>query len=162
MRSTIVVTALVLSLFLPSFASAADWKAMIAADRVKVANGKMTLEEYSLCKVTVPGAAKSSIQVRSFAEAPVGAGISRDFFVAFQAMNETFLVLAMGYAVANGTTVDVLRALDCDPIAAPIGKVDIEINVYMTSDGFQLAVVDGTSGETTQESQRWEDAFGAK
>ncbi len=160
LRATAIV--LFLGLFLPSMATAGDWKTIISKDRVQVVNGKMTMEEFSLCKVTVPNASKSSLQVRTYAEAPVSAGISRDFLVSYQARTKTFMLLSMGAMLAKGTSVDALKALDCDPIAAPIGKVDLEINLYLTPDGFQLAMVDGSSGKTTQESKRWEDVYASK
>lgn len=162
MRSSALLVGLSFGLLVPSAALAGDWKTTISKDRVQIGNGKMTMEEFSLCKVTVPGAKKSAIQMRTYAEAPVNAGISRDFFVSFQSMTQTFMVLTMGSAAAKGTTVDALKALDCDPISAPIGKVDMEINLYMTGDGFQMAVVDGTTGKTSQSSTRWEDALGGK
>jgi hypothetical protein len=134
-----------------------DLKARIAKDRVQLVDGKMKIEEFELCKVTVPGASKSSIQVRSYAEVPVNAGVSRDFLVSFESVMQTFITMTMGSALAKGSSVDPLKALDCDPITAPIGKVDIELNLYLTADGFQMAVVDGSTGKTTQESRRWED-----
>jgi hypothetical protein len=162
MRAAAVVTTLLLGTMLPTLAFAGDWKAILSAEKVQVANGKMTMEQFSLCKVTVPGATKSSLQMRTYAEAPVNAGISRDFLVAFQASTRTVMVLTMGSAFSKGTTVDALKALDCDPITAPIGKVDMEINLYMTADGFQMAVVNGATGTTTQESKRWEETLGGK
>ncbi len=32
----------------------------------------------------------------------------------------------------------------------------------MTGEGFQTAIVDGTTGKTSQNSTRWEDAFADK
>ena len=162
MRAVAVVTTLLLGTLLPSFAFAADWKSLISADRVQIVNGKMTMEEFSLCKILTPGATKTSLQMRNYAEAPVNSGISRDFLVSFQAMTETALVLTMGIEAAKGTKLEPLKAFDCDQIAAPIGKVDVEINLYLTADGFQMAVVDGSTGKTTQESERWEDTLGGK
>jgi hypothetical protein len=70
------------------------------------------------------------------------------------------MVTTMGSTFTKGSNVSALKALDCDPIAAPIGKVDLELNLYMTAEGFQAAFVDGSTGKTTQESTRWEDMFG--
>ncbi len=89
MRSSASFIGLSLGLFVPSVALAGDWKTTISQDRVQITNGKMTIEEFSLCKVRAPGAKKSSVQMRTFAEAPVNAGISRDFFVAFHAATRT-------------------------------------------------------------------------
>lgn len=134
-----------------------DVKARIAKDRVETVDGKMKIEEFELCKVTVPGAKKSSVQIRNYAEVPVDAGVSRDFLVSFESVMQTVMAMGMGAAMAKGSTVDPLKALDCDPISAPIGNVDLELNLYLTADGFQMAVVDESTGKTTQESKRWDD-----
>lgn len=132
-------------------------KDIISKDRVQTVDGKMKIEEYQLCKVTVPGATKSSLQIKSYAEVPINAGISRDFFVSFESVTQTFITLTMGTALAKGTSIEPLKALDCAPISSPIGKVDLEINLYLTADGLQMAIVDGSTGKTTQESSSWED-----
>jgi hypothetical protein len=146
-----------LSLALPSAALAGtDWKALIAKDRVQVGSGKMTLESFQLCKVKVPNAQKSSYQVRTYAEAPDDGSVSRDFLVSFESAMSTVMTMSMGAAAAKGTTMDPLKAFDCDPITAPIGKVDLDISLYVTGEGFQMAFTDGTTGKTAQESSTWD------
>lgn len=154
------LSAAIVLLALTSSALAADWKAKLAADRVRLVGGKMVIEEYSLCKNTIPGASKSSLQIKSYAEAPANGPISRDFLVSFESTMQTASIMAMGTALAQGTKIEPLKALDCDEISAPIGKVDLELNLYLTSDGWQMAVVDGSTGKTTQESSGWEDTLG--
>ncbi len=150
---------LALSLSTPA-AAGTDWKAMIGAESVAIADGKMRIEEYQLCKVNVPGAAKTSMQIRSYTEAPLNAGISRDFVVSFSAITQTVMVMTFGAAAATGTDIEPLKALSCDAITAPIGKVDLEVNLYMTGEGFQLEVV--ADGQSNRQSSRWEDTFDGK
>ena len=159
MRAALLATTLLLGTFIPTMSHARDWKSIISSDRVQIANGKMTMEEYSICKVTVPGASTSSLQMRAYTEAPVGA-VSRDFLVSSHAKNRTIMVVGLGIVATKGTSVSALNALDCAPITAPIGKVDLEMNLYLTAEGYQRAFVDGSTGKTTQESKRWEDVFG--
>lgn len=123
------------------------WKEMIGRDQVKIAGGKMVSEGYKLCKM-----ANKSFQLRSYAEAPESAGLSRDFFIQFATMMELIPTLAL--AKASGD-VD----LNCKPITSPIGKVDLELNVYMTGEGFQVEMVQTTSQKTTRHASRWADIF---
>lgn len=135
----------------------AGMKERMQKDRVAVAEGKMKIEDFYVCKVNVPGSKKATIQYRAYAEVPTNAGISRDYFVSFEAMSRVLLITRAGAAMAKGTTVDPLKALDCDGIDAPIGKVDLDISLYLTGDGFQLAVTDGATGKVTQEAKLWAD-----
>ena len=52
-------------------AHAKDWRAKLAGDLVTVADGKMKTERFQVCQVKAPGANKSSLQLRSYAEAPM-------------------------------------------------------------------------------------------
>ncbi|MDP2307552.1 MAG: hypothetical protein Q8P18_16110 [Pseudomonadota bacterium] len=158
MRLNILFATLLVCLAAPRPASAgSDLKARIAKDRVQFVDGKMKIEEFHLCKVTVPGTSKSSLQMRSYAEVPVNAGVSRDFLVSFESGMQALMRITIGAALSKGSKVEPHKALDCDPISAPIGKVDLEVNLYLTADGFQMAFVDASTGTTMQESRRWDD-----
>jgi hypothetical protein len=158
LQSALASLLVLLSVAAPTHAYAGpSAKARIAKDRVQIVDGKMKIEEYRLCKVTVPGAEKSSVQMRTYAEVPLNAGVSRDFFVTTETFVTTYMTMTLGAAMSKGTKVEPFKALDCDPIAAPIGKVDFDVNLYLTADGFQVAFVDGSTGKTSQESKRWED-----
>lgn len=156
-RSPFLTAFFLCSLISPPALAGGSLKDIIGKDRVQVVDGKMQIVEYDLCKNTVPGAAKSSIQIKSYAEAPVSAGISRDFLVSFESGMQTLVILIMGTAAAKGSAIEPLNAFDCDPISAPIGKVDFELNLYLAADGYQMAIVDGSSGNTSQESKSWDD-----
>ncbi|GDX78550.1 hypothetical protein LBMAG42_03610 [Deltaproteobacteria bacterium] len=158
----ILITAALPTLLCPHAALAGDWKAIIAKDMVVVANGKMTMDRYSLCKVKVPGAKKTSVQLRVYAEASESAGISRDFFVSRGQAAQTGIIMFLGAGYAKGTAVSATGALDCHAITAPIGKVDVEVSAYMTGEGVQLAVMDAATGTTAQDVTMWADLFEEK
>ncbi|MDP2313131.1 MAG: hypothetical protein Q8P41_09525 [Pseudomonadota bacterium] len=140
-------------------AHARDWKKAITSDLVTIADGKMKIERFQVCDVKVPNAAQSSLQVRTYAEAPAGGSISRDFFVSFQTAMTVVFKTIVGQSLAGKSGVGPLDALDCNNIDAPIGKVDMEWNFYTTGEGFQLEMVDNATGKTTRESKTWEATF---
>jgi hypothetical protein len=47
----------------------------------------------------------------------------------------------------------------CNEISAPIGTVDMEINLYMTGEGWQLEIINNNDGTTDRSSERWVDTF---
>jgi len=138
-------------------AVAKDWKATIAEDQVQITDGKMTMEAFSLCKIGPPGGTRKSMQIRDYVEAPVNAGLSRDFVVSFSTMMQT--VLLLGFAQASSGSAFNLDNFDCNEIDAPIGTVDFEISIYMTGEGFQFAVTNTGDGTTVRESERWAEVF---
>jgi hypothetical protein len=134
-----------------------DWKKTISEDQIEIKDGKMTSESFSLCKIGPPDGNRKSMQIRDYVEAPVDSGLSRDFVVSFSTMMQT--ILLMGFAQASSGSAFNLDNLDCNEINAPIGTVDFEINIYMTGEGFQLAIKNNGDGSTSRESERWEDMF---
>ncbi|MCB9534494.1 MAG: hypothetical protein H6698_09390 [Myxococcales bacterium] len=137
-------------------AQSVDWRAEIGADMVRVVDGKMVYEQYEICGVEGGGA---RIQIKYYAEAPTGAGISRDYFISQTVALDTFVVYG-SIAEASGLSLSAfLEAFDCDPIGAPIGTVDMELNVYMTGDGFQLEIVDTTTGTRTRSASTWAEVY---
>ena len=52
-----------------------------------------------------------------------------------------------------------LKAFECDPIDAPIGSVDLEVNLYMTGDGYQFVVVNTADNARVRDSSTWADFY---
>jgi hypothetical protein len=139
-----------------ALAQGVDWRAEIGADMVQVVDGKMVYEDYEICGVAGSG---SRMQIKHYAEAPVGAGISRDFFIS-QAVALNAVVIYGVMAEASGMGIEAfIEAFDCDPISAAIGTVDLELKLFMTADGFQYEVVDTGTGERERASATWAEAF---
>lgn len=152
----IVLVATAALIALPSFAQDVDWRQEIGADLVQVRDGQMVYEEYEICGVEGSG---ERIQIKYFAQAPADAGISRDFFVG-QTTATSSLILFGAMAEASGLGFSTfLEVFECDPIAAPIGTVDLELNLFMTAEGFQLEIVDTSTGERDRSSMTWAEAF---
>ncbi|MFN7146361.1 MAG: hypothetical protein ACK4YP_21490 [Myxococcota bacterium] len=140
-------------------ARAADWRARVSADIVKFVDGKMKLEHFKVCEVKVPNARKSSLQVRTYAEAPATGAISRDFFVSSHATMSTMMEGILGQQAAGKSGVSPLKALDCKRVDAPIGQVDYDFAFYMTVEGYQIDIKDHVTGESGRESKTWESTF---
>ena len=48
---------------------------------------------------------------------------------------------------------------DCNRLDAPIGTVDLEVNLYMTGEGFQVEFKDTANQKMHRDSKRWADVF---
>ena len=100
------------------------------------------------------GGATEPFQVRSHAEAPAGGFISRDKFVVL--FVETASSLRMDFAenlIEGLTPSQALSALRCRRIKEPIGDVDLEVNLHMTSDGMQVEAVDTATGKRDRQTR---------
>lgn len=139
-----------------------DWKTTISKERVVISDGKMKMEEFQLCKVKGAPSGNNSFQMRSYTEAPNNAGISRDFMVSFGTVMQTATVLMFGVAMNKAGADNPFDALDCSPLTAPIGTADLEVNLYMTSEGFQMEFVDSSTGKKTRTSDTWANTFDGK
>ncbi len=146
MRS-FVVRMLIMALFSGAAAAAEPWQQELAGPLVKIAAGQMIFEEFELC--AIPAYAETgetrSIQVKTRGEAPAGAFISRDYFVALMAV----------LSADASEQVEV----DCKPLASLIGKPDVENTVRMTKDGFQFESRDNRTGQSETVTTRWQDLF---
>ena len=67
-----------------------------------------------------------------------------------------FGILSEAYQVSFS---DFLDAYDSEPLDAPIGTPDLELNLVMTSGGVQFEIVDTVTGERRRETTTWTDIF---
>jgi len=49
---------------------------------------------------------------------------------------------------------------DCKPLETPIGKVDFELRLTMTSDGFQMEFSDKDDNTSTTSTSLWSEVYG--
>lgn len=145
---TSAAIAFVVAVLCPLNVLAQDWKKELSSPLVTISGSKMIYEGFDLCSVAPPqeGAETSSIQVKTRSEAPKGAFISRDYFVA--------LTAAISIAI-----VEQLGDPDCKTLDAPIGNPDLEINIHMTEGGMQVEYSDTTTGQKSRSTTRWQDLF---
>ncbi len=67
-----------------------------------------------------------------------------------------FGILSEAYQVSFS---DFLDAYDSEPLDAPIGTPDLELNLVMSGGGVQVEVVNTATGERTRETTTWTDIF---
>jgi phage tail sheath gpL-like len=126
------------------YSHAQDYQARLLKDMVKTANGKMTVEDFTL--ITLSNG--NTLQVKSHGEAPATAVISRDNFVALFSQTVTSITEEMTKADEGATTKDL------DGI---IGNPDVTVNVFVAKSGIQIEVKTGE--EVNRSTVKWEDLF---
>ena len=138
----------ILIMLLASVACAEDWQQDLKEDLVTIKDNKMYIEQYMLLKTTAEDGTESNTQVKIYSTSPTQV-ISRDNFVCITTMIYTLIL------------VEALETVEFDivEIDEPIGNVDMEINLYMTKEGFQIEVDLKTIGEKIRETTRWSDFF---
>ncbi len=126
----------------------AGWRPELREDLVTIEDGKLVTEDFTLIDITGGG----SLQLAVRAEAPNDGNISRDNFVAmYSVVSYAFLEGMMeeaGVPEDNYTT-ETLDELN--------GEADIRFDIYMTSEGMQLAVT--TDDGTERFTQTWDEVF---
>lgn len=130
---------------------ATDWEKELAADIVTLDSNKQSLDEYFLMKFKSENGSANNIQVGIHSEGPTGV-ISRDNFVGITTMFYTMIIAGM----VN------LAECEFEDLEAPIGKVDIEINLYMTKEGCQIEIHDVNSNQKNKQTTKWSELFGEK
>ena len=51
------------------------------------------------------------------------------------------------------------RTIDVDELDEPIGRVDLEINLYMNKGGLQIEVINTRKGDTNRHTMTWNEVF---
>ncbi|MGB5540735.1 MAG: hypothetical protein WBO37_11645 [Gammaproteobacteria bacterium] len=116
-----------------------DWKGQLARDLVEIKGERMVIEGYDLCKI-----GSANIQLRTYSEAPHDGSISRDNFVAITSASIFAYQMALGDA-------------ECKDIKAPIGDVDIEQSIYMTSEGIKQKFRDHRTNTENSTTELWSE-----
>lgn len=118
-----------------------DYQKELLEDIAVISGGKYTATDFSLLTL----ADGSTLQVKSYAEAPAANVISRDNFVTFFAY--------ITIEVLNGMTEgQETTSTDLEEI---IGNPDVEINCFMNKTGVQIEVK-GPEG-TNRFTQKWSE-----
>ena len=137
----------------------------LRSDVVTEQDGKFTIDRFSICQLFRPselgGGASEPFQVKSHMEAAADGFISRDNFLTFS--TEIGFQLRVSFAadfIPGLTAIEAIGALQCKPLEAPIGKVDLELDVYMTPDGVQVGMLETGSGERDTQTRTWNQMLG--
>ena len=140
-------------------------QARLRSNVVTEQDGKFTIDRFSICQLFRPselgGGASEPFQVKSHMEAAADGFISRDNFLTFS--TEIAFQLRVSFAadfILGLTPSEAIGALQCKPLEAPIGKVDLELDVYMTPDGVQVGMLETGSGERDTQTRTWGQMLG--
>lgn len=129
-------------------------------DVVTVENDKMTTEEFGL--LSFPWAPGDKTQLRFYSEAPRSGLISRDNFVGITAVLQTSVLFGFAMEIKSATSANIEsmsidEVFDFDELDAPIGNVDLEINVYMSKGGLQIEFVNTRANSTERNTMTWKE-----
>jgi len=135
------------AILLLSIGASADvnWREDLKKDAVRIEGDRMMMEEYYLINYADELGNARSAQVKMYSEAVNDGTISRDNFVGFGSTLSAMFLAAIGS--------------DFEYIEAPIGRVDLEISIYMTGQGYQIEVKDNTTNTANRETQTWEKLY---
>ena len=140
-------------------------EARLRSDVVTEQDGQFTIDRFSICQLFRPaelgGGASEPFQVKSHMEASSDGFISRDNFLAFS--TEIAFQLRVSFAtdlIQGLTPIEAIGALQCKPIEAPIGKVDLELDLVMTPGGVQVAILETGSGQSDTQTRTWNQMLG--
>ena len=145
-----------LILSIPSILNAQDWREELRADLVVHIDDKMVIEGYSIERVNLPGYAPVQFQLKYHMETPHDGAISRDNFVAFSTFMGITVLQTMLAAEFDVTAAEFLAAYESEDLDAPIGTPDLEINVFMTGEGFQMEIRNTLTNEVSRVTETWE------
>ncbi|MCH6546550.1 MAG: hypothetical protein IH796_11225 [Deltaproteobacteria bacterium] len=155
-----------LALSYPAFAQTkGNIQDLMKKDRVIQKDGKFKIEAYRLCRLYRPkhlgGGVSKPFQVEARAEAPAQGVISRDNFLVL--FTEIALGLRVKFAsdfIKGLTPIQALDALQCEHIDAPVGKVDLQVDVNMDKEGIKIEILKPGTGKKQTQLNTWKDLFG--
>ncbi len=155
-----------LALCYPAFAQTkGNIQDLMKKDRVIQKDGKFKIEAYRLCRLYRPkhlgGGVSKPFQVEARAEAPAQGVISRDNFLVL--FTEIALGLRVKFAadfIKGLTPIQALDALQCEQIDAPVGKVDLQVDVNMDKEGIKIEILKPGTGKKQTQLNTWKDLFG--
>ena len=155
-----------LALSQPAFAQTkSDIQSLMKKDRVIQKDGKFKIEGYRLCRLYRPkhlgGGVSKPFQVIARAEAPAQGVVSRDNFLVLY--TEIALGLRVKFAtdfIKGLTPIQALDALQCEHIDAPVGKVDLQVDLNMDKEGVKMEILKPETGKKQTQMTPWKDVFG--
>ncbi len=139
-----------------------SWQDQLKRDLVIIENDMMVMESFSLDRIKLPEYEPLELQIAYRSEAPTSGFISRDNFVAASSVISAGLVQALFAEALNITASEFFTNYKSQEISQPIGKPDIQINIYMTNDGFQIEIVNTSTDEKTRTTETWDRVFETK
>lgn len=161
---TLFISAIVFACFLSFKTSAAetDYKKKLLEEIVEITDGKMTSLDFGLLSFSFLSDAKT--QVKLYSEAPSEGVISRDNFVAITALTQASCFFGIAMDVKKKldpkSKIDNPDALfDFEEIDEPIGRVDLEINIYMSKGGLQIEFIDTKQNKTDRHTMTWQEVL---
>ena len=116
-------------------ATETDYQKELLEEIVKIKDGKMVITEFGLLSVlSLPD---EKIQLKLYSEAPSDSVISQDNFVAATTMLQTIFFWQIATEItqeygSKSRMDDSELPFDFKELDEPIGKVDLEINIYMS------------------------------
>ena len=135
-----------------------EWEKMLKRDLVSVRSDKMIFQNYSLCKFGEKEGEKSiRLQVKTYGEAPAKGLISRDNFVSMNTELSTLFVMAAGAAASSPEKA--IESFDCIDLEFSIGKPEIEVNLFVTKEGFKVEFVDNLNNKRSGETHTWVEVY---
>ena len=151
------------ALFAPPAIEAAETNRVkkLLEEVVEIESGKMTIQEFGL--LSFPWAYKDKkIQLKFYSEAPESGVVSRDNFVGISSMLQTVLLVGFAMEAKSATSAtadlrDMDDLLEFDELDEPIGKVDLELNLYMSKGGLQMEFVNTLDKKTKRKTMTWEE-----
>lgn len=144
MKKLTAIILFALVCFINNNVNGQKWKQELAEDLVTIQNGKMESIDYSICTFEN----KNTMQIKTSAECPESAGISRDNFVALVTEISTMLLVEM----FKETGIPDIKSMD-----APIGEVDVEFAFFMNQNGIQIQIK--ANKESNKVTMTWEQLY---
>lgn len=144
MRNLIIL--ITLGILPISAISQTNWKELLRQDFVQIQDDKLTMVDYFLLKGQDEMGNPIAAQVKMYAQAPNTGFISRDNFVSFATMVYLPILLAMGG--------------EYEQLEEALGTPDVEINLFMGTEGIQIEVKDNTTNTTNRNTMTWASMFG--
>lgn len=143
-------------------ARALTWQRDLSQPLVEAEDGKMVLDQVSLCRYQPPGVEPSErryFHLRVHSEAPDGSFISPDNFVAVTVSLTTRIILGLAERVPDVSPLQAFRALRCKGVSSPLGEIEHELRYEMKKEGIEVKRTNRLTGERTREVLAWSDLY---
>ena len=161
---TLFIPALVFACLLTFKTEAAetDLTKKLLEEKVVIKDEKMMSLDFGLLSFSFLPDVK--IRVKLYSEAPSDGVISRDNFVAITALTQASCLFGIAMDVKKEldpeSKIDNPDALfDFEELDEPIGRVDLEVNIYMSKGGLLIEFIDKTENKTDRHKMTWQEVL---